>query len=95
MKSYCINPRYLFNSQVSADVALLTLEEPLQFDEFIQPACWPYDMADIDMFSDDAQCAQLGIGLTGFKKVNQTFVAHDRELIQKMEIGPITCLKDD
>ena len=39
VRSFCMHPN--FSGAKSSDSALATLSEPVMFDEFVQPACWP------------------------------------------------------
>lgn len=92
VKSYCVHSQYTIDSLsvAGSDAALLTLEEPLRFDEFIQPACWPYDVDKIDLSSSRSQCFQVGIGVSGWEPA-LGFTGIDKAIVQKMRIGAMSC----
>lgn len=67
------------------DYAILTLDKPVKFNNYIQPACLPYEPLNIKA---NTICHVVGVGITKFDKAGSHEFA---KAIQKMRIRRTSC----
>lgn len=81
---YCLHPEYLKNDNY--DQAVLVLDEPLNFDDSVQPACWPYEQERLNT-GEDSYCFLVGAGY-----VNTSWLAGQFEVhVQKGRVRGVPC----
>lgn len=68
------------------DYSVLTLEHPITFNDYIQPACLPYESNQIS----DSHCFVVGLGMTKYNH----FYPNDHSFstqVQKMQVKRVLC----
>jgi len=64
------------------DVVILTLKTPLTFDEYVQPACWPFESDKIITKGRASNCYQVGAGY----RVRKGSSVRPLEVVQKLRV---------
>lgn len=86
-KEICISSRYNDPHDIGSryDYSVLELDSPVNLNDYISPACLPYNITD----SDDSHCYVVGIGITKF----DSFIGLHQfsQVLQKMRLKRVSC----
>lgn len=86
VSTYCIHP-LASDDWREYNTVIITLQDKLEFNEYVQPACWPYDEGIANFHGEyDEPCYLVGIGAS---HEGESFVHQSQ--VQKMRIREIPC----
>ena len=86
VRSICASPRYVrIGAGAYQDYAILEVDKPIQFSNYIQPACLPYGF---NKNTNYRHCHAVGAGINGFEDGQPTYP----EVVQKLPVRQVSCI---
>lgn len=88
MEDVCMSKRFEDANGTGSryDFSVITLKKPVEFNDYVQPACLPYTVADLK----DSHCYVIGLGVVKYDpSILAMHVFPDR--LQKMQIRRVSC----